>query len=141
MAYPKPVVNLSSPKHARSKIFLPVLLLVLLLTQAASTVCGAQCVQHQLPNHTPHAMAHCHSMQQPESSGPALDPCQTGTHTVCVIDLQANTQGKAAPRLILHATVRSEAVLPHQISPHCETTTHLLRSSTNHTPLITALRL
>ena len=40
-----------------------VLLLLLLVTQAASNVCGAQCVQHQLPNPSGHAMAHCHSMQ------------------------------------------------------------------------------
>jgi hypothetical protein len=117
-----------------------VLLLVLLLTQAASTVCGAQCVQHQLPNPTTHAMAHCHSMQQPESNGPALDTCQTGTHAICVIDLQANTQGKAVHRLTLYATLRAEAVLPYQTSPHLETTTRLFRSSTNPTPLITALR-
>src|ERR1700689_4314829 len=102
MAYPKPVVNLASPKHARSKIFLPVLLLVLLLTQAASTVCGAQCVQHELPNPSSHAMAHCHSMQQPESNGPALKTCQTGTHAICVIDLQANSQGKTVSPLVLH---------------------------------------
>ena len=116
------------------------LLLVLLLTQAASTVCGAQCVQHQFPNPSAHVMAHCHSMQQPESSGPVLDTCQTGTHAICVIDLQANPQGKGAPRLALHATLRAEAVLPHQTFPHFETTTRLFRSSTNPTPLITALR-
>ena len=116
------------------------LLLVLLLTQAASTVCGAQCVQHEFPSHAPHAMAHCHSMQQSESNGPALKTCQTGTHAICVIDLQANPQGKGAPRLALHATLRAEAVLPHQTFPHFETTTRLFRSSTNPTPLITALR-
>ena len=133
-------MNLSSPQHARSKIFLPLLLFVLILTQTASTVCGAQCVQHHLPNPATHAMAHCHSMQQPESNPPALQTCQTGTHAICVIDLQAHTQGKAAPRLMLHATLRAEAVLPCQTSPHFETTTRLFRSSTNHTPLITSLR-
>lgn len=133
-------MNLSLPKHARSKIFLPLLLLVLLLTQAASTVCGAQCVQRQLPNSSTQRMAHCQFMQQPESNRPALDTCQTGTHTICVVDLQANPEGKAAPRLILHADLRAEAVLPHQTSPHYEATTRLRRSSTNPTPLITALR-
>jgi hypothetical protein len=133
-------VNHSSPKRARTRIFLPVLLLVLLLTQAASTVCGAQCVQHQLPNPTTHGMAHCHSMQQPESNGPALDSCETGTHASCVIDLQANRQGKTAPRIVLYATICAESVLPHQNFPDFETNTRLLRSSTNPTPLITALR-
>jgi hypothetical protein len=79
-------------------------------------------------------------MQQTESNAPALQTCQTGTHAICVIDLQANTQGKAAPRLMLYATLRSEAVLPYQTSSHFETTTRLFRSSTNPTPLITALR-
>ncbi len=122
------------------KIALPVLLLVLLLTQAASTVCGAQCVQHQFPNHPPHTMAHCHSMQQPESNGPVLDTCQTGTHAICVVDLVANTQGKAAPTLVLHANLRPQAFLPHQNSPHFEASSRQLRSSANPTPLITALR-
>jgi hypothetical protein len=85
-------------------------------------------------------MAHCHSMQQPESNGPALDSCETGTHAICVIDLQANSQGKTAPRLVLYTTLRPEAVLPHQNFPHFDTTTRLARSSTNPTPLITALR-
>jgi hypothetical protein len=133
-------VNLSSPSRARSKIVLPLLLLVLLMTQAASTVCGAQCVQHQLPNPSAHVMAHCHSMEQPESNGPELQTCQTGTHAICVVDLQANTQGKTASPLALHAVVRPDA-LPqgHSISRFISTS-HLLRSSTHSSPLITALR-
>ena len=77
--------------------------------------------------------------QQPESNRPALETCQTGTRTICVVHLQANTQGKAAPRLVLHADLRAEAVLPHQTSPHYEAIARLRRSS-NPTPLITALR-
>jgi len=115
-------------------------LLMLLMTQAASAVCGAQCAQHQFPNPAAHAMAHCHSMQQSESNGPALEICHTGTHAVCVIDLLANTQGKAAPPLVPHADVHAVAVLCHQNPPHFETASRLLRSSTNPTSLITALR-
>jgi hypothetical protein len=133
-------VNLSSPSRARSKIVLPLLLLVLLMTQAASTVCGAQCVQHQLPNPSAHVMAHCHAMQQPEPNAPELQTCQTGTHAVCVVDLQANTQGKTASPLALHAEVRPEALLQGQSIPRFISTSKLLRSSTHSSPLITALR-
>jgi hypothetical protein len=132
-------VNLSSPSRVRSKIFLPVLLLVLLMTQAASTVCGAQCVQHQFPNPSAHVMAHCHSMQQPEYNGSELQTCETATHA-CVVDLQANTQGKTASPLALQADVRPGALLPGQNIPHFISTSHLLRSSTDSSPLITALR-
>jgi hypothetical protein len=139
-AYAESVVNLSSPSRTRSKIVLPLLLLVLLMTQAASTVCGAQCVQHQFPNPSAHAMAHCHAMQHPESTGSELQTCQTGTHAICVADLQANTQGKTASPLALHADVRSGAILPGQNIPRFLSTSHLLRSSTHSSPLITALR-
>jgi hypothetical protein len=133
-------VSFSSPSHARSKIFLPVLLLVLLVTQAASTVCGAQCVQHQVPNPSAHMMAHCHAMQPPTSNAPELQTCQTGTHAICVVDLQANTQGKIASPLVLHADVRSSVLLPGQSIPRFISPSHLLRSSTDSSPPITALR-
>jgi len=131
-------VTLSSPSDARSKIVLPVLLLVLLMTQAASTVCGAQCVQHQLPNPSAHVMAHCHSMLQPEFNGPVLQTCQTGTHAICAVDLLANTQGKTASPLVPHANVGSGALLPNL--PQFVSSSHLFRSSTGSSPLITALR-
>ena len=79
-------------------------------------------------------------MQQPESNGPALKTCQTGTHAICVIDLQANSQGKTVSPLVLHAVVHSELVLTDQNSPHFGITSRQPRSSTNPTPLITALR-
>jgi hypothetical protein len=139
-AYARSVVNLSSPSRTRSKIVLPLLLLVLLMTQAASTVCGAQCVQHQLPNPSAHVMAHCPSMQQPESNAPELQICQTGTHAICVVDLQANTQGKTASLLALQADVRPGALLQGQSISQFISTSHLLRSSTDSSPLITALR-
>jgi hypothetical protein len=122
------------------KLALPVQLLLLLLTQAASTVCGTQCVQHQLPHPSAHAMAHCHSMLQPEESGATLQTCPAGIHAVCAIDLMANTQAKTAPPLSLHADPRPEALLPHQNLPHFKTVSHLHRSSTDSAPLITALR-
>lgn len=139
-AYAKSVVNLSSPSRTRSKIVLPLLLLVLLITQAASTVCGAQCVQHQLPNRSAHGMAHCHAMQQPHSNDPELQTCQTGTHAICVVDLQANTEGKTATPLVLHADVHPDALLQGQSISRFISTSCLLRSSTDSSPLITALR-
>ena len=121
-------------------MFLPVLVLVLLMTQAASTVCGAQCVQHQFPNPSAHVMAHCHSMPQPESNGPILETCPTATHATCAVDLLANTQGKTASLLVPLADVRSGALLPGQNIPHFIPTSRLLRSSIHSSPLITALR-
>jgi hypothetical protein len=60
-------------------------------------------------------------MLQPESGGLVLQTCQTGTHAICAVDLLANTQGKTA-------------------SPHFISASRLLRSSTDSSPLITALR-
>jgi hypothetical protein len=122
------------------KLVLPVLLFLLLLTQAGSTVCGTQCVQHQLPHPSNHAMVHCYSMLQPEESGATLQTCPAGIHAVCATDLLVNTQAKTAPRLILHADPHPEALLPHQNFPHLKTASHLHRSSTDSAPLITALR-
>jgi hypothetical protein len=79
-------------------------------------------------------------MQQPDSNGPELQTCQTGTHAICVVDLQANTQGQTANPLALHADVRPETLLPGQSIPQFISTPHLLRSSTDSSPLITALR-
>ena len=77
---------------------------------------------------------------QPESNGPELQTCQTGTHAICVVDLQANTQGKTASLLAFHADVRSTALIPGQSISRFISTSHLLRSSTDSSPLITALR-
>ena len=142
LAYAEPVLNLFSPSRSTVtvKLGLPVLLLLLLLTQAASTVCGAQCVQHQLPHPSNHAMAHCHSMLQPEESGATPQTCPAATHAVCAIDLLANTQAKTAPRLTLHADARPEALLPHRIFPTPKPSPTSNESSTDSAPLITALR-
>jgi hypothetical protein len=135
-------VNLSSPARSTVtvKIALPLLLLLLLMTQAASTVCGAQCVQHQLPSPSTHAMADCHSMQQSEPNGPVLQTCPSGTQAICALDLLGNTQGKTTPQLTLHAAVRSAALLPGENIPQLPSASRPPRSSTDSSPLITALR-
>jgi hypothetical protein len=79
-------------------------------------------------------------MQQPGSDAPELQTCQTGTHAICVVDLQANTQGKTESPLVLHADVRTGVLLPGQSIPYFISPSHLLRSSTDSSPLITALR-
>jgi hypothetical protein len=122
------------------KIFLPVLLLLLLMTQAASMVCGAQCVQHQIPHPSAHAMAHCHSMLQPEANGAVLQTCPASTHAFCAIDLLANSQGKTASPLLLQADGRPEVLFPGLDISQFTSASHLLRSSTGSSPLITALR-
>jgi hypothetical protein len=116
------------------------LLLVLLMTQAASTVCGAQCVQHQVLNPSVHTMSHCRSMLQPEHGTVVLQTCPAGTHAFCAIDLLANSQGETATLLVLQVDCRSDSLLPGQSIPRFISSTRLLRSTTDSSPLITALR-
>jgi hypothetical protein len=85
-------------------------------------------------------MAHCHAMQQPQSNGPELQTCPIGAHAICVVDLQANTQGKTASPLALHADVHPDALLQGQSISRFNSSSRLLRSSTDSSPLITALR-
>jgi hypothetical protein len=122
---------------------LPALLLALIVTQAASFVCNAQCVQRQLPGGSARGgsmMAHCHSMAatQPASTVQTAAAC---THTLCAIDLLANGQGKskvqprpfalnAGPHRLLFS-LNIASVPPAYPSP---------RSSIGSAPPITALR-
>jgi hypothetical protein len=122
---------------------LPALLLALLVTQAASFVCNAQCVQRQLPGGSARGnstMAHCHSMAttQPAATVQTAAAC---THTRCAIDLLANGQGKsevqarpfavnAGPHQLLFV-LNIASFTPAYPSP---------RSSIVSPPLITALR-
>ena len=79
-------------------------------------------------------------MQQPESNNPILQTCPIGAHAICVVDLQANTQERTAGPPVLQADVHPDVLLQGQSIPHFITTSHLLRSSTSSSPLITALR-
>jgi hypothetical protein len=125
---------------------LPVLLLALLMTQAASSVCTAQCVQRQLPvdsTGVAPSMTHCHSMlmARPEANGATVQTVAC-THSVCAIDLLANPRGRAPvqPRpLALNASLSAPlfdldmaSFIPAHPSP---------RSSIGSFPLITALRI
>jgi hypothetical protein len=86
-----------------------VLMLALLVTQAASFVCGAQCLQHQQASRTAAAMTHCPAMH-PSLKGITV---QTGPPTAtsfCVTDLLANSQEKT----LLHPTIDGNT---HAINP------------------------
>jgi hypothetical protein len=128
-------------------IMLPALLLALLMTQAASSVCTAQCVQHQLPVDSAAIappMTHCHSMlmARPEANGATVQTAAPCTHSICAIDLLANPRGRAPvqPRpLALNASLSAPlfdldmaSFIPAHPSP---------RSSIGSFPLITALRI
>jgi hypothetical protein len=92
-------------------VTLSALMLVLLITQAASFVCGAQCVQHQAPA-TAHAttMAHCHDMQMSDggSAVQALPRCAT---PACAMALplthqEARAEAQASqPSLLLNGLI------------------------------------
>ena len=137
---------MSLPFYTLRRIILPALLLALLMTQAASSVCTAQCVQHQLPagsNGVVPAMTHCYSMRmdRPEANGATIQTAAPCTHSVCAIDLLANPRGRAPvqPRpLDLNASLGA----PHfglniaSFAPAYP----LFRSSIGSLPLITALR-
>src|SRR6202034_167326 len=110
-AYSEPTVRLSF--HSAARRALPVtivaLLLAVIVTQAASFVCTAQCIQHQLAR--PSA-THCHSMQQPEGNRTSVGTCPSSTNTLCVTDLLANNQNKtAAKSLSTYAEFRPAALL------------------------------
>lgn len=143
-AYPEVVVSV--PSYTLRRIMLPVLLLALLMTQAASSVCTAQCVQRQLPvdsTGVAPSMTHCHSMlmARPEANGATVQTVAC-THSVCAIDLLANPRERASVQarpLAVSADSRSPlfglnmaSFIPAYPSP---------RSSIGPSPLITALRI
>jgi hypothetical protein len=117
------------------------LLLVLLVTQAASSVCSTQCMQHQLgtpsADHN-QAMTDCHSMAQPV--GEALQSCPPKTYSVCVVDLLANKQGKTVAKFSVHADQHPGTLLSGLTVAPSAPADPGLRSSVGHPPLITPLR-
>ena len=134
-----------SPLHSGVRRILPssiaALLLLLILTQAASTVCAAQCMQHQLGTPSANqnqAMADCHSMAQPV--GPALQSCPPKNYSICVVDLLANRQGKTIAPLSVQADRHPDTHLPAKNTVASAPADHGVRSSVGHPPLITPLR-
>jgi hypothetical protein len=88
-----------------------VLMLALLVTQAASFVCGAQCLQHQQASSTAAAMTPCHAMHQ-SSKGITAQTCPPSATSSCVTDLLANSQEKLLVQSDIRADARPTALLP-----------------------------
>ena len=101
-------------------------LLALLVSQAASSVCAVQCVEHP-------AMPHCHAMSH---GGALLKNCSTGG--ICAVDLLVNRQQETAVPTAIHVDFLFSVFLP-SLSP--ASFTHARQSSVSPPPLVTALRI
>ena len=130
--YPEPEVSRFPQSKTRSYPTIVALLLALLVSQAASVVCTAQCLQHQ--QHT--ATAHCHAMQ-PSTNNATAQTCPPGG--LCVTDLLANNQQKTS----LQPTAQAIAPILLPVLTTTPRTPTLLqpRSTVGDPPLITPLRL
>lgn len=102
-------------------------LLALLVSQAASSICAVQCVEHPV-------MPHCHAMSH--GGGALVKNCSTGG--ICDVDLLVNRQQETAAPTAIHVDVRSDVFLP---SLPATSFTHARRSSVSPPPLVTALRI
>jgi hypothetical protein len=114
-----------------------VLTFALLVTQAASFVCGAQCLQHHQPSRT--AMTHCQAMH-PSSKGITTQTCPPSATSFCVIDLLANNQQKNVAPPTIHADARPATLLPILTVAAHTPVFPLLRSTIGDPPQITPLR-
>src|ERR1700722_17233930 len=83
----------------------------LIVTQAASFVCGAQCLQHQQPSRTAAPMTHCEAMHS-SSKGITTQTCPPSATSFCVIDLLANNQQKKLAQPTIPADARPAPLLP-----------------------------
>jgi hypothetical protein len=116
-----------------------VLMLALLVTQAASFVCGAQCLQHQQSSSTAAAMTNCHAMHS-SSKGITAQTCPPNATSVCVTDLLANNLQKNLLQPTIRADARPTALLPVLTVAARTPVFPRLRSSIGDPPLITPLR-
>jgi hypothetical protein len=116
-----------------------VLLFALLLTQAASFVCGAQCLQHLQPTQTARETTHCHPML-PSASSPAAQTCPPGAASFCVTDLLADNQQKNLVHPTINANTRPTNLLPSLTVAARTRVFPQLRSTIGDPPLITPLR-
>jgi hypothetical protein len=115
----------------------PLLLLVLLLAQAASSVCTAQCME-QKPGGG-NGMTGCSAMARTTANAAAVDCCPVRQSSVCAIQLPANNQDKiAASPLIESEFGEILPALPKSLS--LTDAFSFLRGSVGDPPLITPLR-
>jgi hypothetical protein len=140
-AYPEPAVSLRllSPPRRVPPATIVVLMLALLVTQAASFVCGAQCLQHQRASSTGAAMTHCHAMQ-PSSKGILAQTCPPSATSFCVIDLLANSQQKTLVPPTIHANAGPVTLLPGLTVAARTPVFPGFRSSVGDPPPLTPLR-
>jgi hypothetical protein len=139
MTYPETVVSLlfHATRRRILSAMIAVLLLAVVVTQAASFVCMAQCVQHQLGSHpAASAMKHCHSMVQCPNS--AVERPAACISSSCVIDLPVNTTPVQPRPLAVRANLRD--LVPELNNASFLPASPSLRSSMGGPPLITALR-
>jgi hypothetical protein len=121
-AYAEAVVRLCFPSPA-----IVALLLALLVSQAASSVCAVQCAQHP-------AMTHCHAMSHGDTA--AAKNCPSGG--ICSVDLLVSRQQETAGPTGIHVEFRSDVFLSRLASASF---TQTLLSSVSPPPLVTALRI
>jgi hypothetical protein len=141
MAYSEKVVSVFFQLTGRR--ILPtmnaVLVLALLLTQAASTVCTAQCVQRQLPERS----AHCHSMLRAcqHANSATVETAGTCNSSLCGMDLLAGNQDRSlAQQRPLAVYSDSYGSLPGLDVASLPQASAPLRSTFAGPPMITALR-
>jgi hypothetical protein len=140
-AYPRTVVTLTSQSASRRLLPATIVLLMfaLLVTQAASFVCGAQCLQHQQPNGTAAAMTHCHAIH-PSTMGITGQTCPSTAAAFCVIDLLTNSQHKNLLHPTVDANTRPADLVPSLNLPTRITAFPPQRSTIGDQPLLTPLR-
>jgi hypothetical protein len=114
-------------------------MLALLVTQAASFVCGAQCLQHQQASSTAAGMTHCHAMHQ-SSKGITAQTCPPTATSFCVTDLLANNQQRTLVHPTIDANAHPPTLLPVLTIAARTPVFPQLRSSIGDPPLITPLR-
>jgi len=137
MAYAGNVV--SSPLRRTFPAMTAVLVLALLLTQAASTVCTAQCVQRQLPE----SSAHCQSMLRTcqHANSATVETAGACNSSLCGMDLLAGNQDRSlAQQRPLAVYSDSYGSLPGLNIASFPQASASLRSCVGGPPIITALR-
>jgi hypothetical protein len=116
-----------------------VLMFALLVTQAASFVCGAQCLQHQQPNAAAAAMTHCHAMHS-STMGITGQTCPSTATAFCVTDLLVNSQQINTPQTTIYVDVQPTVQLPVSTVAARTTAIPPQRSTIGDPPLLTPLR-
>jgi hypothetical protein len=139
MAYSRAVVTHSVPMTARRVLSatIAVMLLALVWTQAATAICSAQCAESSSASSP--AMAHCQAMQTEQSQCASLEGCPA-SHSICAVDLLADSQGKVPTAPTSSADLGSHNLAPVPTSADASVAIVPLRSSIGSPPLITPIR-